>query len=80
MIESSYEGESLRFRTPVQALILCAVIAVLAYAVIEVADGWADWVILGVLIVTTFGFAVAVHHRQYPTKKRSYTRGPDSRW
>ena len=72
----------MRLTTAVQWLIFAAVTAGLAYVVIYVADGWADWVVFGVFALTAIAFAIAIHQRQYPaaTKKRSFTRDPDSRW
>lgn len=67
-------------RTPTQALGALAFLAVIAFAGIKLADGWADWVVFGVFVVTFFGFAFAVYQRQYPTKKRAFTRDPDSHW
>ena len=46
------------------------------------ADGWEDWVVLGVVICAVVGGAIAVWQRQYPaaTKKRVFTRDSDSKW
>ena len=63
-----------------QALILGTVIVVLTLAVTKTVSDWSDWVVLGAIVFTTIGGAVAVHHRQYPTKKRAYTRDADSNW
>ena len=43
-------------------------------------DGWADWVVLGGIIVAVIGMTVAVNRRQYPTRKRSFTKDSDSKW
>jgi hypothetical protein len=59
---------------PVQLIILAGVIAAGAYAVISSADGWADWVVFAVIIVTFMGFARAAHHRRFPTHKRAVSR------
>lgn len=66
----------------VQTLIFLAVVAALAYVVIYVADGWGDWVVFGVFVLTAVAYIIALNDRQYPapTKKRSFTRDPDSRW
>lgn len=66
----------------VQAAIFVAVVAGLVYVVIYVAEGWADWVVFGGILFATIGVIIAYHHRRYPaaTTKRSFTRGPDSRW
>ena len=66
----------------VQTLILIAVAAGLGYLVVDSADGWADWVVFGVVICAAIGGAIAVWQRQYPTqgKKRVFTRDSDSNW
>ena len=38
------------------------------------ADGWADWVVFGVIVVTTYGFAVAVSPRMFTPRKRDISR------
>ena len=63
-----------------QALILISVVVVLTLAVTKVVSDWSDWVVLGAIVFTTLGGAVAIHQRQYPTKKRAYTRDADSEW
>ena len=70
------EEEYLRFPLWLQALL----IGVLAVAVVTVVDGWADWVVLGGILVAVFGMMVAVNRRQYPTRKRSFTKDSDSKW
>ena len=70
-------------QTVVQAAILVAVIAALAYVVARVSSGWADWVVLGVIVLTVIGAARAIYTRRYPTKKRTFVRtsgpGPGQR-
>ena len=58
------------------ALFLGAVVV----AAILIADEWADYVVFGAFFLTFLGFAIAVNRRQYPTKKRTFTRDSDSRW
>lgn len=69
-------------RTAVQVVFLLAVVAALSFVVVRVSEGWADWVVLGVILVTVFGAAGAIYSRQYPTRKRSFVRhaspGPGS--
>ncbi len=69
-------------RAVVQILIVVAVAAGLGYAVMQSADGWADWVVFGVVICAALGGAIAVWQREYPaaTKKRVFTRDSDSNW
>ena len=66
----------------IQILIFAAVAAVLGYALLNSADGWADWVVFGVVVMAALGGAIAVWQRQYPavSKKRTFTRDSDSKW
>lgn len=74
------EEEYLRFPVWMQALMVVLLAAVLAVAVVSVVDGWADWVVLGGILVAVIGMMVAVNRRQYPTRKRSFTKDSDSKW
>ena len=76
----SYRGESLRWAFWMQVVALIVLTAVLAYAVVKVAWGWASWVVFGAIVITAIGGIVAINHREYPTKKRSFTRSSDSDW
>jgi hypothetical protein len=67
----------LQSRTLLQALILAIVVAGLAWLVVTNSTGWADWVVFGVIVLTTVGAARAVHVRRYPTKKRTFVRHSD---
>ncbi|MFL5821517.1 MAG: hypothetical protein ACJ76S_12625 [Solirubrobacteraceae bacterium] len=66
-----------------QVVILIAVVAALAFVVVRVSTGWADWIVLGVIVLTVLGGARAVFYRRYPTRKRTFIRhsgpGPDQR-
>jgi len=72
----------MRTVTIVQAAILLAVIAGLAYLVLWSADGFWDWVVFGGIVLGAMGGIIAYHHRRYPpaTQKRSFTRDSSSRW
>jgi len=35
--------------------------------------------VFGVLVLTAFGAALAVHHPEHPTRKRCFSRSSDSR-
>jgi hypothetical protein len=35
---------------------------------------WGDWVVFGVLVMTTFGFVLAVYKPRYTRKKRTIVR------
>jgi hypothetical protein len=73
----------LQARTILQVVIFLAVLAALAYVVARVSTGWADWVVLGVIVLTVLGGARAVFYRRYPTRKRTFVRhsgpGPGER-
>ena len=66
----------------VQWLIIIAVAAGLGYAVTRSANGWADWVVFGVIVMAALGGGIAVWNRQYPamSKKRTFTRDSESNW
>ena len=70
----------MRFPVWMQALVVILLAVVLAVAVVSVVDGWADWVVLGGILVAVIGMMVAVNRRQYPTRKRSFTKDSDSKW
>jgi len=70
----------LRFPVWMQALLVVLLAAVLAVAVVSVVDGWADWVVLGGILAAAIGIMMAVNRRQYPTRKRSFTKDSDSKW
>ena len=72
----------MRGRVLVQILIFAVVAAVLGYALLESVDGWADWVVFGVVVMAALGGAIAIWNRQYPaaTQKRTFTRDSDSKW
>jgi hypothetical protein len=65
---------------PVQLLFAALFLAVVVVAAVNLADDWSDYVVFGAFFFTFIGFAVAINKRQYPTKKRGFTRGSDSRW
>jgi uncharacterized protein (DUF983 family) len=77
---ANFEEEYLRSRFVMQGLILAAIVVVLALAVTDVVDNWSDWVVLGVIVGTTLAVAFTIMNRQYPTKKRRFTRDSDSDW
>ena len=63
-----------------QVLALGLLILVLVLAITDVVSDWSDWVVLGGIIVAVVGFAIAIQNRQYPTKKRAFTRDQHSDW
>ena len=63
----------------VQGLAFCLVVAGLAYLVVSSADSWADWVVFGVLVLTAFGAAIAVHDKRWISRGRPISRSSDRR-
>ena len=72
--------EYLRFPRWMQALLFLMLVAVLVLAVTSVVSNTADWIVLGGIVVAVIGLMIAVNRRQYPTRKRTFTRDSDSRW
>jgi hypothetical protein len=64
----------------VQLLAAAAFLAAIVVAAVLIADSWSDYVVFGAFFLTFVGFAIAVNKRQYPTKKRGFTRDADSDW
>ena len=69
-------SRSLGLQLLAAALFLGAIVV----AAVLIADDWSDYVVFGAFFLTFLGFAIAVNRRQYPTKKRTFTRDSDSRW
>jgi purine-cytosine permease-like protein len=70
----------LRFPLWMQALVLLLVAAVVVLGVTSVVDGYEDWIVLGAIVTAVVGVMIAVNRRQYPTRKRSFTKDSDSKW
>jgi threonine/homoserine efflux transporter RhtA len=64
----------------IQIGIFVVVAAALGYVLIDNVDGWADWIVFGVVVSAVLGGALAIWNRQYPaaTQKRTFTRDSDS--
>jgi hypothetical protein len=77
---ATIEEEYLRSAFWIQVLVVAVIVAGLALVVTDVVDNWSDWVVLGVIIGTTIAVAFTVMNRQYPTRKRRFTRDSDSDW
>lgn len=60
--------------TAVQVAIIVAVAAGGAWLVISNARGWADWVVFGAIVATSYGFAVAVSPKLYARRNRTISR------
>jgi hypothetical protein len=65
---------------PVQLLAAGLFMGVIVVAAILIADEGSDYIVFGAFFLTLLGFAIAIHKRRYPTKKRGFTRDSDSRW
>ena len=72
--------EYLRFPVWMQALLVVLLVGRAGLGVTSVVDDWADWVVLGGIMVAVFGMMIAVNNRRYPTRKRTFTRDSDSQW
>lgn len=70
----------MRFPLWMQALAVAILGVVLVLAITDVVDDWSDWVVLGGIVAATIGFAIAIQNRQYPTRKRAFTRDSRSKW
>jgi hypothetical protein len=66
-------------RSVAQGVAFAGLVVALAYLVASSADSWGDWVVFGVVTLTAFGAALAVHHREHPTRKRAFSRSSDGR-
>jgi hypothetical protein len=62
-----------------QRLALAGLLLGLGYLVVSSADSWGDWVVFGVLVLTAFGAALAVHHREHPAGRRAFSRSSGDR-
>ena len=62
-----------------QRLALAGLVIGLGYLVVSSADSWGDWVVFGVLVITAFGAALAVHQREHPTGRRAFSRSSGDR-
>jgi hypothetical protein len=62
-----------------QGLALAGLVIGLGYLVMSSADSWGDWVVFGVVALTAFGAALAVHHREHPSGRRAFSRSSDDR-
>jgi hypothetical protein len=61
----------------IQVGIVLAVAIAGGYAVISEADGWEDYVVMGVLLTTTLGFAIAVAPKLYARRTRTISRSSE---
>ena len=60
-----------------QGAIVLAVAIAGGYAVVSNADGWEDYVVVGVILLTSFGFALAVAPRLYARRRRTISRSSE---
>jgi threonine/homoserine efflux transporter RhtA len=66
----------------IQIGIFAVAAAALGYVLVDNVDGWADWIVFGVVVAAVLGGALAIWNRQYPaaTQKRTFTRDSESKW
>jgi 4-hydroxybenzoate polyprenyltransferase len=62
---------------PMQVLGAAVFLGIIAAAAIILSDGWADYLVFAAFFLTFLGFAIAINHRQYPTKKRGFQRSSE---
>ena len=60
-----------------QLMLLVGVVVGLGYLVISSADGWADWVVFVVIVITAYGGAVAIAPQIYARRERTISRTSD---
>ena len=61
----------------IQVAVVLAVAIGAAYVVLTNVDGWEDYVVVGVFILTMFGFALAVAPKLYARRKRTISRSSE---
>ena len=72
----------MRVSTGVQAVIFLLALAGGMFLVIKVVNGWAGWVVFGVIVMAVVGAAIAVNNPRFQPQgqKRSIQRDSSSRW
>lgn len=72
----------MRISIAVQVMIFLVALALGMYAVVKVVNGWAGWVVFGVIVMAVVGAAIAVNNPRFQPQgaKRSITRDSSSRW
>lgn len=61
-------------RRSVQVVIGVGMVALAAWIAISNVRHWGDWVVLGVIILSTLGVALAAYSPRYTLKKRTFVR------
>jgi hypothetical protein len=72
----------MRASSAVQLAVFLVALVAGIYLVAQVADGWAGWVVFGVIVMAAVGAAIAVNNPRFQPqgKKRGITRDSSSRW
>jgi 4-hydroxybenzoate polyprenyltransferase len=65
---------------PLQLFYAALFLGLVIAGAIAIGEDWADYIVYAAFFLTFIGFAIAVNKRQYPTKKRGFTRDSNSRW
>jgi hypothetical protein len=55
-------------------VVIVGAVILAAWIAVSNVRHWGDWVVLGVIILTTFGAALAIYTPRYPTKRRVFIR------
>ena len=55
-------------------LIGLLLVALAMWVVTTHVQHWGDWIVFGVIVMTTFGAAWAIYTPRYTTKKRTFVR------
>lgn len=61
-------------RKVVQAVALVVVLAVGAFLITKVTDGWSSWVVVGFFVLGVYGGALAVDDTRYARRGRTFIR------
>jgi thiol:disulfide interchange protein len=72
-----------RRKVSLQILIGLLLIALAMWVVTTHVEHWGDWIVFGVIVLTTFGAAWGIYTPRYTTKKRTVVRSskpPDRRY
>lgn len=57
-----------------QILVMVTALILAGWVAVSHVRHWGDWVVLGVIVMTFFGAAIAIYPRRYPAKKRTFVR------
>ena len=58
----------------IQTVVIVGAVILAAWIVVTHVRHWGDWVVLGVIVMTTFGAAWAIYTPRYTRKKRTFIK------